>query len=118
MERFEREQAHLMDIPEITKMMQSEEGNRTVSQLIFMEARKTDNRGALVFPCYPVMMDEKKDGTKFMIFYLVQCIQGQYSTMCLQEDLKDMGTRFRFWNLPPTKSLMEANPMKDTAEVQ
>ena len=101
MQKFEREQ-----IRELTEA--------DLRDIVGLEIERTPRK---IFPVYPADIIGGKDGD-VLILYVVQCLGGQYSTVCITVPVSDIGVKCRFWTLPPVPSVMDAMPLKDVPEVQ
>ena len=117
MERFGREQAHVMSLDDLQKMIDSESMNPCIERLIYIETRKTDRKERAIYPGYPAQIKEK-DGKRSLIFFVNQCMAGQYNTACVSVPEEDIGVKLRFWNLPPAEEVLEKDPLMSTVEVQ
>lgn len=119
MERFAREQAHMVSLDDIQKMTDSESRNICLDRMIFLVARNMKTKECNIYPCYPAMIaSEEESGKRSIYIFLVQNVAGRYNTAYLNIPEGDIGTTCQFWNLPPSQELMDKNPLKDSTEVQ
>ena len=104
MNRFEREQAHALELDDILTMLEAEAKNICLDRLVFLQARdmKTNESG------------DKRE----LYMFVVQNVAGKYNTAYLCVPEKAIGVTCRFWNLPPSQDVIDKNPLTDTAEVQ
>lgn len=117
MERFGQEQAHTLDFDDLQKMIDTESMNPCIERLIYVETRKTDRKERSIYPGYPAQIKEK-DGKRSLIFFVNQCMAGQYNTACVSVPEEDIGIKLRFWNLPPSEEVLNKKPLISSAEVQ
>lgn len=117
MERFGREQAHTLGFDDLQKMIDSESMNPCIERLIYVETRKTERKERSIYPGYPAQIKEK-DGKRSLIFFVNQCMAGQYNTACVSVPEEDIGIKLRFWNLPPAEEVLEKDPLISSVEVQ
>lgn len=117
MERFGREHAHTLSMDDLQTIVDTDSMNPCIERLIFVETRKTDKRERSIYPCYPAQIKEK-DGVRSVIFFVNQCMAGQYNTACVAMPENEIGVKARFWNLPPRDEMMESDPMISSTEVQ
>lgn len=120
MERFAREQAHVIGVEELNKITDEEivKGmNPCMDRLVFMETRATEKTPRKLFPAYPLYMMEGKEG-KVLVMVVVQYMNKMYNTCAIAQPVGDIGVKFRFWNLPPTEEAMDALPMVDIQGAQ
>lgn len=118
MQKFEREQTHVIDISEIEKMLNEDPSNPTIRRLMFVETRSTQKGAHIVFPCYPAYFIEPNDEEKSLVFFAIQCVGGNYQSVCIKIPISDIGVKCRFWSLPPTDELMQKMPMANAKQVQ
>lgn len=120
MQKFAREQIHELTEKELREMAEAEiqKGeNPCLNRLVFVETRATEKTPRKIFPAYPASILSSEHGDALVVF-IVQFMMGQYSTLCIKMPFSEIGVKCRFWSLPPTESVMDAMPLKDTAEVQ
>ena len=117
MERFGREQAHTLSLDDLETMINTDSMNPCIERLIYVETRKTERKERSIYPGYPAQVKEK-DGKRMLIFFVNQCMAGQYNTACVSMPEDEIGVKARFWNLPPMEEIMEKDPMISSAEVQ
>ena len=117
MERFGREQAHTLDMDDLQAIIDTDSMNPCIERLIYVETRKTERKERSIYPCYPAQIKEK-DGVRSVIFFVNQCMAGQYNTACVSMPENEFGVKARFWNLPPNEDVLEKEPMISSVEVQ
>ena len=117
MERFGREQAHTLSMDDLQAIIDTDSMNPCIERLIYVETRKTERKERSIYPCYPAQIKEK-DGVRSVIFFVNQCMAGQYNTACVAMPENEIGVKARFWNLPPQDEIMEKDPMISSTEVQ
>lgn len=119
MNRFEREQAHILELDDILTMLEAEAKNICLDRMVFLQARDMKNKESRIYPCYPVDMKTNESGDKRELYmFVVQNVAGRYNTAYLCVPEKDIGVTCRFWNLPPSQDVIDKNPLTDTSEVQ
>lgn len=120
MERFEREQAHVISLEEIRKIAEEEiekGSNPCLRKMMFIETRATEKNLRKIFPAYPYTVMPGKD-CDVLVLFVVQYIMKSYNTACITIPVTDIGVTCRFWNLPPTDEVMDKMPLADVSGVQ
>lgn len=120
MERFEREQAHVISLEEIRKIAEKEivkGDNPCLNKLVYMETRATEKTPRKIFPAYPYTVMPGKD-CDVLVLFVGQYIMKSYNTACITIPVTDIGVTCRFWSLPPTDEVMDKIPLADVSGVQ
>lgn len=117
MERFGREQAHTLSLDDLQAIIDKDSLNPCIERLIYVETRKSERKERAIYPGYPAQILEK-DGKRRLIFFVNQCLGGQYNTACVQLPEEEIGVKARFWNLPPLDEVLEKDPMISVPGVQ